>query len=75
MRPFSTFTKPMRTTEQMEEIDVETILQRAREKFPGERPRIISDNSPRFIAKDNVRIYQTVRLRVEQRQRIHWPTG
>lgn len=36
----------------MEEIDVETILQRAREKFPGHTPRIISDNGPQFIAKD-----------------------
>ena len=32
--------------------DVEMILQRAREKFPGEQPRIISDNGPQFIAKD-----------------------
>ncbi len=32
--------------EKMEETDVETILQRAREKFPGETPRIISDNGP-----------------------------
>jgi putative transposase len=38
--------------EKMEEIDVETILQRAREKFPGEHPRIITDNGPQFIAKD-----------------------
>jgi len=38
--------------DKMEEIDVETILQRAREKFPGEHPRIISDNGPQFIAKD-----------------------
>jgi putative transposase len=38
--------------EKMEEIDVETILQRAREKFPGVTPRIISDNGPQFIAKD-----------------------
>ena len=36
----------------MEEIDVETILQRAREKFPDARPRIITDNGPQFIAKD-----------------------
>ena len=27
-------------------------IERAREKFPGERPRIISDNGPQFIAKD-----------------------
>lgn len=38
--------------EAMTESDVETILERAREKFPGERPRIISDNGPQFIAKD-----------------------
>ena len=38
--------------EKMEEIDVETILQRAREKFPGEHPRIITDNGPQFIARD-----------------------
>jgi putative transposase len=38
--------------EKMEEIDVETIVQRAREKFPGETPRIITDNGPQFIAKD-----------------------
>jgi putative transposase len=38
--------------EKMEEIDVETILQRARERYPGVTPRIISDNGPQFIAKD-----------------------
>jgi putative transposase len=38
--------------EQMTEADVEIILQRAKEKFPEARPRIISDNGPQFIAKD-----------------------
>jgi putative transposase len=38
--------------ESMTEADVEIILQRAREKFPGVTPRIISDNGPQFIAKD-----------------------
>jgi putative transposase len=38
--------------EQMTERDVETILQRAKEKFPKARPRIISDNGPQFVAKD-----------------------
>lgn len=38
--------------ESMTEIDVEFILQRAREKFPDAKPRIISDNGPQFIAKD-----------------------
>jgi transposase InsO family protein len=37
---------------QMTERDVETILQRARERFPDASPRIISDNGPQFIAKD-----------------------
>lgn len=36
----------------MTERDVETVLQRAREQYPGETPRIISDNGPQFIAKD-----------------------
>ncbi len=38
--------------ESMKEPDVETILQRAKEKHPKERPRIITDNGPQFIAKD-----------------------
>jgi transposase InsO family protein len=38
--------------EQMTEKDVEIILQRAKEKFPDARPRIISDNGPQFIARD-----------------------
>ena len=36
----------------MEEVDVETIVQRARERYPDARPQIISDNGPQFIAKD-----------------------
>jgi transposase InsO family protein len=38
--------------EAMKEVDVETIVQRAREKFPGAKPRIISDNGPQFIARE-----------------------
>lgn len=38
--------------ESMTEAEVEIIIQRAREKFPGAAPRIISDNGPQFIAKD-----------------------
>ena len=36
----------------MVEAEIEIILQRAREKFPGVTPRIISDNGPQFMAKD-----------------------
>jgi len=38
--------------ESMREADVEVVLQRAKERFPEARPRIISDNGPQFIAKD-----------------------
>src|SRR5205814_9643594 len=38
--------------ETMTEAEVKTIIQRAREQYPGERPRIISDNGPQFIARD-----------------------
>ena len=38
--------------ERMLESDVEIIIERAKEKFPEARPRIISDNGPQFIAKD-----------------------
>jgi putative transposase len=38
--------------EKMEESDITTILQRAREAYPDARPRIISDNGPQFIARD-----------------------
>ena len=38
--------------EAMTEFDVECILERAREIYPGAKPRIISDNGPQFIAKD-----------------------
>jgi len=36
----------------MTEADVETLLQRAVEAFPGVTPRIISDNGPQFVARD-----------------------
>ena len=38
--------------ESMTEHDIEIVLQRAREQFPEEKPRIISDNGPQFVAKD-----------------------
>ena len=38
--------------EAMTEADVEIIIQRAKEKYPNAKPRIISDNGPQFIAKD-----------------------
>ncbi len=36
----------------MKEADIERILERAKEKYPEAKPRIISDNGPQFIARD-----------------------
>jgi putative transposase len=38
--------------ESMTEREVETIVQRGLERYPGAKPRIISDNGPQFIARD-----------------------
>jgi len=38
--------------ESMREPDVEIVIQRAREKVPGVKPTIITDNGPQFIAQD-----------------------
>ena len=49
---FSRYIVHWELREAMKEKDVEIILQRAHEKFPEKKPRIISDNGPQFIAKD-----------------------
>jgi transposase InsO family protein len=46
----------------MEETDVETVVQRALEKYLGAKPRIISDNGPQFIAKDFKQFVRLMRL-------------
>jgi putative transposase len=38
--------------ESMKKADIEVILERAKEKHPEAKPRIISDNGPQFIARD-----------------------
>lgn len=47
---YSRFLVHWEIRESMTERDVETIVQRARERFPGARPRIISDNGPQFVS-------------------------
>jgi transposase InsO family protein len=49
---YSRFIVHWEIREAMTEADIEQIIQRAREKFPKAKPRIISDNGPQFIAKD-----------------------
>jgi putative transposase len=49
---FSRYIVHWEIRESMTEADVETIVQRALEKHPEAKPRIISDNGPQFIARD-----------------------
>lgn len=58
--------------ESMTEAEVEVLLQAALERFPGVRPRIISDNGPQFIAKDFkefIRVAQLTHVRTSP----HYP--
>lgn len=50
----------LRTT--MQEFDIQITIQRALEKFPGVKPRIISDNGPQFISKDFAQFLRQVGL-------------
>ena len=49
---FSRFIVHWEIRESMKEPDIEIIVQRAKEHFPGAAPRIISDNGPQFISRD-----------------------
>jgi transposase InsO family protein len=49
---FSRYIVHWEIREAMTEQDVQIVLQRAHEKYPEARPRIISDNGPQFIARD-----------------------
>lgn len=49
---YSRYIVPWEIRESMKEADVEIVLQRAREKYPQAKPRIISDNGPQFVARD-----------------------
>jgi transposase InsO family protein len=49
---FSRFLMHWDLRESMREADVEVILERAKEKYPETKSRIISDNGPQLIARD-----------------------
>lgn len=49
---FSRFLVEWEIHQSMKEPDVEMLLQKALEKFPGVKPKLISDNGPQFIARD-----------------------
>lgn len=48
----SRFIVHLEIREIMTEHEIELILERARARYPGVIPHIISDNSPQFIARD-----------------------
>ena len=52
MEGYSRFLVHWDLREQMTEADIEIVLERAKERYSGVKPRIISDNGPQFIAKD-----------------------
>ena len=47
----------------MEEFDVQVTIQKAIEKHPDVKPRLISDNGPQFISKDFAEYLRSVELR------------
>jgi len=49
---FSRFIVHWDIRESMKEPDVELIVQKGLERFPGQKPQLISDNGPQFIARD-----------------------
>ena len=49
---FSRYIVHWEIREAMKEADVELIVQKALEKFPGVKAKLISDNGPQFIARD-----------------------
>ncbi len=51
---YSRFIVHWEISESMREQDVEMVRQKAMEKYPGAKPRIISDNGPQFSAIDYV---------------------
>jgi putative transposase len=46
----------------MREAEIELIVQRALEAYPGASPRVISDNGPQFVADDFKRFIRLVGL-------------
>jgi transposase InsO family protein len=49
---YSRFIVHWEMRETMKECEVQTVVQRALERYPEVKPRVISDNGPQFIARD-----------------------
>ncbi|HTS58830.1 MAG TPA: hypothetical protein VMH03_14875 [Terriglobales bacterium] len=60
------------------EADVEIILERAKEKYPEVKPRLISHNGPQFIARDFkefIRISGMTHVRTSPSYPRSWKAG
>jgi len=56
----------------VEALDVEILIERARERFPGRQPILITDNGPQFIAKDFKAYLQLVGI-THRKTRFFYP--
>ena len=56
----------------VEALDIEIMLERAREKFPGVKPALITDNGPQFIAKEFKVYLQLVGI-THRKTRFYYP--
>lgn len=56
----------------VEALDVEILIERARERFPGTQPILITDNGPQFIAKDFKTYLQLVGI-THRKTRFFYP--
>jgi putative transposase len=55
-----------------ESIDVEIMMERARRKYPGENPVLITDNGPQFISREFGRYLQEAEI-THRRTRFFYP--
>lgn len=56
----------------VEALDVEILMERAREKFPGAKPVLITDNGPQFIAREFKSYLEIVGIN-HRRTRFYYP--
>ena len=56
----------------MDALDIEIMMERARLKYPGESPILITDNGPHFIAKE-LKVYLNDIGITHRRTRYHYP--
>ena len=56
----------------MDALDIEIMMERARLKYPGESPILITDNGPHFIAKE-LKVYLNDMGITHRRTRYHYP--